>query len=402
MPRAVAQWIDGPLVDALPRLIQPDQESLQNAPESRILQAMAGPAEEDVPHIVWEGLAYDVDLAAAERERIARVREQLDAPALGTAIASGEPGLLANALLALVYAPALGDPEGPALLSHDVAARHDFKTEGPAGSRRDVLPWLPPRDQLGDGMPWHVAGALLGLDLGLARLALRRIADNEMPVAPSINLNDELTLARTALAINPRDLQDRDRDRIVEAIARGRARVAAASNSLSAVRALAEEAQVSHAVRETLPWLVTRAPDTVPALFGLLDFVWLGHPELDHDTLDHWGSYSEPIDGRLRTAMPAAHPWDSFGGRADGGVMGALSPDLTLRMAVETARLKLPARLVPALLLFATQEYWHDVSARFSDDRPAMARQALALSPSRVEDYVAALAGNGPLRLRVK
>jgi len=78
--------------------------------------------------------------------------------------------------------------------------------------------------------------------------------------------------------------------------------------------------------------------------------------------------------------------------------MGTQSPDLVLRLALETARLKLPARVVPSLLTFAAQDYWHDVAARFPDDWPAMARQALALSPSRVEDYVAALAGNGPLR----
>ena len=71
------------------------------------------------------------------------------------------------------------------------------------------------------------------------------------------------------------------------------------------------------------------------------------------------------------------------------------APDLTLRIAEETARLKLPAQLIPALLTFATQDYWHDVESRFPDDWPAMARQALALSPSRVEDYVAALAGDG-------
>ena len=48
-----------------------------------------------------------------------------------------------------------------------------------------------------------------------------------------------------------------------------------------------------------------------------------------------------------------------------------------------------------------SQDYWHDVDSRFPDDWPAMARQALALSPSRVEDYVAALAGGGPLRPQV-
>ena len=56
------------------------------------------------------------------------------------------------------------------------------------------------------------------------------------------------------------------------------------------------------------------------------------------------------------------------------------------------------SQLVPSLLTFAAQDYWHDVAARFPDDWPAMARQALALSPARVEDYVAALAGAGPLR----
>jgi hypothetical protein len=40
------------------------------------------------------------------------------------------------------------------------------------------------------------------------------------------------------------------------------------------------------------------------------------------------------------------------------------------------------------------------VEARFPDDLPAMTRQALALSSSRVEDYVAALAGDGPLRAK--
>ncbi|MEO7133527.1 MAG: hypothetical protein ABI024_04830, partial [Vicinamibacterales bacterium] len=74
------------------------------------------------------------------------------------------------------------------------------------------------------------------------------------------------------------------------------------------------------------------------------------------------------------------------------------APDLVLRLAQETARLKLPAQLVPGLLMYAVQDYWHDVDSRFPDDWPAMARQALALSSSRVEDYVAALAGGGPLR----
>ena len=153
---------------------------------------------------------------------------------------------IANALLALIYTPALGDPEGPALLGGDIAQRHNFGLVGPAGMRRDFVAWALPREQVGDGSPWHVEGSILGLDIALARLALRRIADNEMPVAPTINLNDQLTFARTVMTLNPRELRDADRDRLVAAIARGRERVAAAGANLAAVLALAAEAQLPH------------------------------------------------------------------------------------------------------------------------------------------------------------
>jgi hypothetical protein len=135
-------------------------------------------------------------------------------------------------------------------------------------------------------------------------------------------------------------------------------------------------------------------------LFGLRDFLWLGKPELPRERLDRWGIYVEALNNRLTTAMPPPEPWENLAGRADGGLIATQVPDLTLRLAEETARLQLPAQLIPGLLAYATQDFWHDVDARFPDDWPAMTRQALALSPSRVEDYVAALAGDGPLRPR--
>ena len=402
-PAAVARWIPATLVDALPPLIQPDQwTGSATAYESKILQAMAGPpVEADHAAVDWEGLSYRIDLAAGERQRLARIREQVNSPGLDAALASGQPQQIADALLALIYTPALGDPEGAALLSTDIATRHEFGLDVPAAARRDTLSWTLPREQVGDGGPWHIEGALVGLDLGLARLALRRIADNEMPAAPTINLNDQITLSRTVLALNPRELRDRDRDRLVQAMARGRERVAAAT-TLPAMQALAVEAGFSHPLRQTLPWLHSRAPESLPSLFALRDLLWLGKPELEPAELDRWGLYAEVIHGRLKTVMPPPAPWEDFSGRPDGGVIGAQTPDLTLRIAEETARLKLPARLVPALLTFATQDYWHDVKARFADDWPALTRQALALSPSRVEDYVAALAGGGPLRAITK
>ncbi|MGE3491129.1 MAG: hypothetical protein AB7N29_14070 [Vicinamibacterales bacterium] len=396
---AVAQWLTTTLSDTLPRLVRPDRWTAQTAYESKILQAMAGPvAEAGLPEVEWEGLRYRLDPAAADHQRILEVREQLESPGLDAALASGEPQQIADALLAIVYAPALGDPAGPALLGADIITRHDFGLDAPAAIRRAGMAWGLPREHVGDGVPWRIQGALLGLELGLARLSLRRLADNEMPVEPTLNLNDQLTIARSIHALNARELTDAHRDRIVEAIARGRRRVADAATNPASMLALAAEVRASFAVRETLPWMLSRSPETVPALFGLRDLMWLGKPAMTQAELDRWGVYAEGLDGRVAAAMPPPAPWEDYGGRPDGGIMGTQAPDLILRLAEETARLGLPAALVPPLLTFAAQDYWHDVSARSPDDWPAMTRQALALSPSRVEDYVAALAGNGPLR----
>ncbi len=73
--------------------------------------------------------------------------------------------------LTLIYTPALGDPEGPALLGGDIAQRHNFGLVGPAGMRRDFVAWALPQEQVGDGTPWRVEGSILGLDIALARLA---------------------------------------------------------------------------------------------------------------------------------------------------------------------------------------------------------------------------------------
>ena len=398
--RAIVRWMTTRLMEVLPPLIQPDQWTERTAYESRWLQALAGAPPKSPPALKWEGLDYRVDYFSSEHARIKRIREQLTSPGLDAAIAAGDEAKIADALTVLIYTPALGDPEGPALLGGDIPMRHNFGVEGAAGVRRDFLAWGVPREQVGDGSPWHLEGSLLGLDVALARLSLRRLADNEMPVAPTINLNDLLTLARTNRVLKPDNFSNADRDALVAASARGRARVAAAGTSLPNLLALADEAGLSHAIRQTLPWTLTRTPDLTPAFFGLRDLMWLGKPDVPAARLDQWGIYAETTSSRMTTAMPGPAPWENFGGRSDGGLMATQMPDLTLRMAQETASLGLPAALIPALLAYATQDFWHDVESRFPDDWPAMVRQALALSPARVEDYVAALAGDGPLRPR--
>jgi hypothetical protein len=397
--RSLSTWIIERLVPALPPLVKPDAFTGKTAYESTILQALAGPIANNPqshPRLQWEGLTYTVDIVAAEHERLRAMRALLPSPGLDHAIASARPRDVANALTALLYATALGDPEGPASLSPDIVTRHELGLGG-TSVVREQLPWSPPEERQGFG-PWHVQGSLLGLDLALSRLALRRVADQQMPQAPTLTLNDLGTLTRTAVAMVAADLTDRERDEIAAAIQRGRARVRDAGRNIDALAALAREARLSEGVRRVLPWIAARQPESIPTLFSLGQLLWLGKPQLTRIELDRWGVAADGLDGRRITAMPLPAPWEDFAGRSEAGQVTTQVPDVTLRLVEETARLRLPAVLVPSLLSFALQDYWHDVQARFADDWPQLTRQAALLSSDRIQDYVAALTGSGPLR----
>jgi hypothetical protein len=396
-PAAVRMWLLDHFIPALPPLTQPDRFTGTTAYESRILQALAGPPAEAPPQITWEGLDYVADVAAAEHERILRIRAQIASPGLDAALAQNEPAALAAAIRALIYSASLGDPDGAVTLSPDVAERH--QTLGTRSVGREFA-WVAAAERTGSGQPWHVAGSLMGLDLALARAALRRMSADEMPPVPTINMNDELTLARTAVALRPQLLDNGTQAAIASAIARGRSRVAAAGADPGAVLALADEVAVPTAVRHAVGWTLASIPDAAKSLFSLRDLLWLGHPSIDSEVLAHWGVLSDPVDGRAATRFDAPVPWDRLAGRPDTGILATQVPDVTLRLAEVTSALHLPASLIPALLLYATQDYWHEVEARFPDDWPALVRGASSLPASRVEDFVAALGSGGPLRPR--
>jgi hypothetical protein len=397
VPVAVRQWLLDSFLPALPPLARPDRYSGATAYESRVLQALGGPPSASGNQVTWEGLDYTVDHSAAEHQRILQIRGQLPTPGLDAALAQSDPKLLIAALMALVYAPALGDPEGAVTLSPDVVQRHDIT--GVRSMGRDFA-WSLAVERSGSGGPWHVAGSLMGLDLALARSALRRLSADEMPPVPTINLNDELTLARTAVALRPRELDDDTHAAIAAALSRGRMRVRAAARDPEAVLRLMAQVAAPVAVRNAVPWTVASFPNATPALFSLRDMVWLGEPGVEPATLARWGVIGDAVDGRLAPRFDPPTPWDRLAGRPDTGVLATQVPDLTLRLAEVTAALGMPAGLIPSLLLYATQDYWHEVEARFSDDWPALVRGAAGLPASRVEDYIAALASQGPLRPR--
>ena len=392
---AVRAWLSDRFIPALPPLTRPDRFSGPTAYESRVLQALAGPPAASTHALSWEGMDFTVDPTAAEHQRILQIRSQLPSPGLDAALAADDPNALAAALRALVYSVALGDPEGAVTLSPDVVDRHDVLGTRAVGRE---LAWFPAVERTGSGAPWHVEGSLLGLDLALARSALRRLSADEMPPVPTINLNDEMTLARTAVAVRPQHFDDRTQAEIAAALARGRARLQAAGTDTRAVLALAAEVAAPRAVQNSLAWTLASTPG--PAAFSLRDLLWLGRPDIEPGTLARWGVMGDAVDGRQDTRFDPPIAWDRLAGRPDTGVLATQVPDLTLRLAEVTASLRVPAVLIPSLLLYATQDYWHEVEARFADDWPALVRGASSLPASRVEDYIAALASGGPLRPR--
>ena len=136
--------------------------------------------------------------------------------------------MLAEVLLSIAYAADVGDPDGTVLLADDVSRRHDFgfnvrdvdqRTRRHGRCRGEVTP----------GIPWHVTGSLLGLDIGLAPLALRRINFERVLEAPKLTSNERDTFAVSVSLMNPFTLRDADRDAIADGVARGQRRVGALS-----------------------------------------------------------------------------------------------------------------------------------------------------------------------------
>src|SRR5439155_17485198 len=133
--------------------------------------------------------------------------------------------VLAEALISVTYAIDLADPQGTTLLAGNVGRRHDFGLTEKNGEARLRTPWTAPVQQIQPGVPWHVMGSALGLNLGLSSLALRRTSSGALPEAPTLRSADKDIFTETVALLNAFELGDTDRDAIAEAIARGRERV---------------------------------------------------------------------------------------------------------------------------------------------------------------------------------
>jgi hypothetical protein len=334
------------------------------------------------------------DAARAARRALETIRdgpEGARSEAVRTLVGYAD-ALVADVVTALAYAPALGSPDGPALAAGRVALRHDFGLLAGRQAAWDPAPgWaLPVEDQAGG---WHLRGALLALDVALARLSLRYLSADTLPPPPRVNANDWRTFAETAAFLDPSDLDEATADRLADAIARGRARLDALLHDPARVDALAAAARLSEVRREALRWRLAHDRAAVPASLSLLELVWLGGESLP----PQWGTAARAATGCLCLEAPEPAPWEHYAGRPATGLLATRMADLTLQVMLGLRARGLPPALLPGVLAFATPDFLHAARLRHPDDGAAFARAARDLPDGRFVDYLSALAAGGPI-----
>jgi hypothetical protein len=130
-------------------------------------------------------------------------------------------------------------------------------------------------------------------------------------------------------------------------------------------------------------------------MFSLTELLYLGGvPQLP---LDAWGMAGQPVSGCLCTTLLPPGTWTRFTGRPQLGLLAAAVADVNLRVAVVLGELKLPAAIERHVLAAAMQDFIDEVRPTDADDWLTLVQTAQSLTRERIEDYVAAVAANGPL-----
>ena len=342
----------------------------------------------------------------AEAQQLAPAGNERRTARLSTALGDLVDVVLGQALLSLNYAAEIGDPAGPALLARNVALRHDFGF-GHHLDLRIRVPWAVPRQDFQPGVPWHVSGSALGLDIALARLSLKRIDADRLVAAPRLLSHERDAFAVSLNLMNARNLLDADRDAIAAAIARGRRRLMTLQPGAVAVSpnagaegastggdhfdAIANELRLDGWRRRAIRWTIDEERERVPALFSLSEMMILGEVEAGTN-LDAWGMSALQASGCPCTRMTFPWSWRLLAGRSQLALGASSSPDLNLQIATMMAEMRLPAVLAKSVLAAAVQDFVDDVSPTDPVDWWSLSRAATGLARERVEDYVAAAA----------
>ncbi len=305
-----------------------------------------------------------------------------------------EDAVLADVLTSIVYAFSLGDPEGRTFLAGNVARRHDFGRHLMTATERERTRWMVPFETAGEGEPWHVRGALLALDIGLGRLALRRTRGDLPERQPTISQGDRRVLIDTLVLTEPANLDEKRGHLVAAWLRAGRERLSAwdAASQADAISRLALDERRAQAIA----WTAQEDAAAMPALFMLTELVLLGRKDGDPVPAE-WGTSRAPLDGSLRLAFPDPSAPQRYSGRSGSGLMAARMADLKLAVLERLVEVSLPVALTPGVLAAALQDFLDDVRLAYFDDWLSMARRSREISADSISDYVSALTAGGPL-----
>jgi hypothetical protein len=346
---------------------------------------------------LWRGsdVAHQCDVLVTALQRAAQDGDARAASRLVSGLRMLADDMLARGLMELTYAVALGQPERALITADDAARRHDFGL-GVVGPRRHVS-WAFPVPASDSRRGWHMMGSLLGLDVRLADFALTRVSSRPPARRPTLDDDRRRVLVEIAALIEPRALGDGDRDAIVTALRKGRARVAALTTEESA-RALAEEIGLGAARASLLSWVVVHDRQRLAAFFGPTELLWAGLERAPLPAAFHaWGGPAEPRLGCLCLRMIDRRPWETFAGRWHSGVPTSGFSDLNLRLTELLADVPVPAALTAPVLAPATLELIETAAMRDHDDYRGLHEYVASLRRVRVEQYLALLTTDGPL-----
>ena len=369
--------------------------------EARDVAAMLGSLEPNlVPLEISErgsaSATPDLQAMVAQASRdIGRLGNKADArriAAIAGRLSPAEDAALADVLTSLLYAVWLGDPQGQAFLAGNVARRHDYGVRLMTGADREQTPWEIPLESSGDGEPWHMRGALLGLDVGLGRLGLKRTRLDLPDSLPTLNESDRRTLVTTLALTNALDLVPDEARHVAEWLRAGRALLADAAGLEPRLDALSLDGRR----RQAIGWTIANAPDELPQLFLRTELALLGRPD-GAQLPSVWGAADTPRSGCLCLVFPAPPALQRFAGRAGTGLLTSRMTDLKLRVLEDLEARKLPPALTQGVLASVLQDYLDEVRPVHGDDWWTLARHLDRIPPERFEDYIAGLTAAGPL-----
>lgn len=338
-----------------------------------------------------------INAAVGDLRRISRPSDLSRAPRVGHLLQPLVDVVLGDALVSIAYAANLGDPDGAALLARNVALRHDFGFGVLQDDGRDSRAWAQPRQDFQPGVPWHVTGSLLGLDIGLATLQLRRLNPDRIPDKPLLSSVEREALAIGVVLMDGARLTDDDRDAIADAVARGRARVRRLIEGGGTAADVAEILGTDGWRQRALQWSLVNAPESVPSQFSLADLLVLGGGPAAAD-LDSWGGPGLSAYGCVCTRFADSRTARLFDGRYQLPTVATTMGDLNLAVALMLHDLGVPAALARPILMLGLIDAFDGARAAGSGEWWGLSRAAQALSRQQIEDDISALAAvGGPL-----